>query len=228
MELISRKLCKFLLMFSTGFTSLIALLVFPLRSPSSSLCTVFDSISSNLDEVLSINSSANAFVFGDFNVHHKDWLYWSTWWTLLVNSVIPNDLAQMVNFPTGIPDCGSHSPLWDLFLSSGASICSTMAFPSLGNPDHVAVSVSIDFPSNSEWNALFHPIAYDYSRADGMIFVIIWQMFHGRISLSSVLLLLLGNFVSGFRLELMYISLIENIRSSLTYLHGFQLLVLLP
>ena len=42
------------------------------RSPSSSLCTVFDSISSNIDEVLSINPSANVFVFGDFNVHHKD------------------------------------------------------------------------------------------------------------------------------------------------------------
>ena len=47
------------------------------RSPSSSLCTVFDSISSNIDEVLSINPSANVFVFGDFNVHHKDWLTYS-------------------------------------------------------------------------------------------------------------------------------------------------------
>ena len=53
-------------------------------------------------------------------------------------------------------------------------------------------------------------------------------MFHGRISLSLVLLLLLVNFVSGFRLELMYISLIENARSSLTHLYGFWLLVLLP
>ena len=44
------------------------------RSPSSSLCTVFDSISPNIDEVLSINPSANLFAFGDltFNVHHKD------------------------------------------------------------------------------------------------------------------------------------------------------------
>ena len=32
-------------------------------------------------------------------------------------------------------------------------------------------------------------------------------MFHGRISLRSLLLLLLVNFVGGFRLELMYISL---------------------
>ena len=41
---------------------------FPYRSPSSSLCTFFDSISSNIDEVLSINPPANVFVFGD--VHH--------------------------------------------------------------------------------------------------------------------------------------------------------------
>ena len=47
------------------------------RSPSSSLCTIFDSISSNIDEVPSINPSANVFVFGDFNVHHKDWLTYS-------------------------------------------------------------------------------------------------------------------------------------------------------
>ena len=45
---------------------------------SSSLCTVLDSISSNIDEIISINPSAN--VFGDFNVS--------------------NDLTQMVNFPT--------------------------------------------------------------------------------------------------------------------------------
>ena len=74
------------------------------RSPSSSLCTVFDSISSNIDEVLSINPSANVFVFGDFNVHHKDWLTYSggTDWPgeLCYNFSIWNNLTQMVNFPT--------------------------------------------------------------------------------------------------------------------------------
>ena len=44
------------------------------QSPSSSSCTNVDSISSNIDEVLSINPSANVFVFGDFKVHHTDWL----------------------------------------------------------------------------------------------------------------------------------------------------------
>ena len=82
------------------------------------------------------------------------------------NFSISNELTQMVNFPTRIPDCDSHSPaLLDLFLSSDASICSTMAFPPLGNSDHV-VSVSIDFPSNSQQDAPFHCIAYDYSCAD--------------------------------------------------------------
>ena len=41
-----------------------------------------------------------------------------------------------------------------------------MAFPPLGNSDHVVVSFSIDFPRNSKQDTLFHPVAYDYSRAD--------------------------------------------------------------
>ena len=73
----------------------------------------------------------------------------------------------MVNFPTRIPDCDSHSPaLLDLFIPSDISICSTMAFSPLENSDHVVVSVSIDFPSNSQWSTPFHCIAYDYSCAD--------------------------------------------------------------
>ena len=131
------------------------------------MCTVFDSISSNIDEVLSINPSANAFVFGDFNVHHKDWLTSCSGGTdeageLCYNFSIPNDFIQMVNLPTRIPDCDFHSPaLWDFFLSSDPSIGSTMAFP-----DHVVVSLSIDFPTNSQRNVPFHRITYGYSRAD--------------------------------------------------------------
>ena len=53
-------------------------------------------------------------------------------------------------------------------------------------------------------------------------------MFHGWISLNSVLRLMLVNFVSGFRVESMYMSCIKSIRSNLTHLYGFQQLVLLP
>ena len=41
-----------------------------------------------------------------------------------------------------------------------------MAFPPLGNADHVVVSVAIDIPINSKQDAPFHRVAYDYSRAD--------------------------------------------------------------
>ena len=77
MGLTSRKLCGFSLMFLSGFTSLSVLLLFLYPSPSSSLSTVFDSISCNTDEVLSVNPSASVFAFRDFNVHHKDWLTYS-------------------------------------------------------------------------------------------------------------------------------------------------------
>ena len=53
--------------------------------------------------------------------------------------------------------------LLDLFIFSETRIFSTMAFPLLGNSDHVVASISIDFPINSEQDALFHCVAYDYS-----------------------------------------------------------------
>ena len=132
---------------------------------------VFYSFSSNIDEVLSINPSANVFVFRDFKVHRKDWLTYSGGTDrpgeLCYNFYISSDLTQIVDFPTWIPDGDSHSPaLLDFFLSSDASICSTMAFPPLGNSDHVVFSVSIDFPINSKQDTPFHRMAYDYSRAD--------------------------------------------------------------
>ena len=83
------------------------------RLPYLSLCTAFDSISFNIHEVLSINTSANVFVFGDFNVHHKDWLTYFDGTDrsreLCYNVSISNNLTQMVNFPTRIPDCDSQS-----------------------------------------------------------------------------------------------------------------------
>ena len=81
----------------------------------------------------------------------------------------------MVNFPTQIPDFDSHSPvLWHLFISSDASVCSTPAFPPLGNSIHMVVSVSIDFLSYSPWDTLFNCIAYDYSRTD-------WDAFRNHL-----------------------------------------------
>ena len=140
------------------------------RSPSSLLYMVFDSISSKIDEVLSFNPSANVFAFGDFNVQHKDWLTYSGGTDRpgehCYNFSISINLTKILNFPNRFL-CDSHSPaLLDLFLSSDTSICSTMAFPPLGNSDHAVVSVSIDFPINSKQDTQFHRVAYNYSCAD--------------------------------------------------------------
>ena len=98
------------------------------------------------------------YVVGDFIVHHRDWLIFSG------GNDRPVNLTQMVNFLTCIPDCDTYSPaLLNLFLSSDASNCSTMAFPPLRNSDHFVISDLIDFPSNSRQDALFHHTTYDYS-----------------------------------------------------------------
>ena len=141
-----------------------------------------------------------------------------------------NDLTQMVNFLTRIPDCDSHSPaLLNLFLSSDASICSTMTFPPLENSDHVVVSVSIDFSSNLQQDALFHRIAYDYFRAD-------WDSPHDHLRYvpwKDIFKLgayaAASEFCEWVQVGIdIYISLVENIRPSVIHLHGFELLVLLP
>ena len=111
------------------------------------------------------------FVFGDSNVHHKNCLTYCSGpvrsGELCYNFSISNDLTQMFNFPTWIPNCDSHSfALLDLFISSDTSVCSTIVFPLLGNFDHFVISVSIVFPSYSQPDAPFYRIAYDYSCAD--------------------------------------------------------------
>ena len=120
------------------------------RSPSSSLCTVFVFVSSNIDDFLSIKPSA-VFLFGDFNAYHKDWLSYSGGTDrpgeLCYKSQVT--LLKWLTFLLGSQTDSHRSALFG-FISSDASICFTMAFPPLGNSDHVVVSVSIDFPSNSQ------------------------------------------------------------------------------
>ena len=94
-------------------------------------------------------------------------------------------------------------------------------FLPLGNFNHVVVSVYNDFPLNSQWDVPFHHILYDYSCAD-------WHGLCDHLrdvpweDIFKLFLLLLMNFESGFRLEIMYISLVIYIRPYLlTHLHGF-------
>ena len=148
------------------------------------------------------------------HVNRKDWLTYSVGshgpGELCYNFSISNDLTQKVNFPTWIPDCDSHGPaLLDLFLTYDTSICSRIAFPPLGNSDHVVDLVSIDFPSHSQWDTPFHRIGYDFSSA-------CWDCLcdHSRdVPWGDIFKLgssaAARDFVSGFRLELVHISLIR-------------------
>ena len=127
---------------------------------------VFDAISSNIDEVLSVNPSANVFVFGDFSVNHKYWLTYSGGterpYELCYNFSILNNLTQMINFATWIPDCDCCSPtLLDFCLSSDPNICSYYCV----------------FPSNNILSMLLSlsPLTFLQTQK-GMALFIIWPM----------------------------------------------------
>ena len=70
------------------------------------MCTVFDAVLSSIDGVLLFNPSVNLFVFGDFNVHHKNWLaYYGTTDRsdeLCYSLSIADNLPQSINFSTWI------------------------------------------------------------------------------------------------------------------------------
>ena len=167
------------------------------------------------------SSRSTHLVIGNFHFHHKEWLTYSSgterpqmtllrWLTFLLGSLTVTLTVLL---------------FWIyLFLLVLVFVLQWFSF-------HWEILILISF----RWLSIKLKMGYTVSlhsltirKLVEMAFVFIWQMFHGRISLNLMLLLLLVNFVSGFRLELMYISLIESIRSSLTHLHGFQLLVLLP
>ena len=171
--LISRKLYWYLCFQLALLIHSVSYFIFLYRSPSLLLCFIFYSILSNVNEVLLINSPANVFDFRDINIHHKDCLTYSGGTDRpgkpCYNFSVTNDLPQIVKFPTLILDCDFHSPaLLDSFISSESNICFTIAFPPLGNSDHVVVSVV---------TSILVLI--------GMVFVIIWEMFNERISLNS-------------------------------------------
>ena len=103
--------------------------------------------------------------------HHKDQLTYSgvtgRSGELCYIFSISNDPTRIVNFSTWMLNCDSHNPaLLGFFIPFDATICSAMAFPPLGNFDHVFISVSNDFPLNLQSDASFHLMAYGYSRAD--------------------------------------------------------------
>jgi hypothetical protein len=67
----------------------------------------FDYLDSKLEHILSSNPFSKIIVLGDFNVHHRQWLssqFLDTPGELAFNFSIFNDLVQLVQLPTRIPD----------------------------------------------------------------------------------------------------------------------------
>ena len=89
------------------------------------------------------------------------------------------------------------------------------------------ISVSFGFSLNSKGDAPFHHKIYNYSCADWDGLSDHLRDLPREVFLNLVPLLLLLAFVSGSRLELMYILLIVNVRSNFIYLSGLQLFLLL-
>ena len=175
-------LSKTLLMFSTGVTSLSALLLFPLLIAFFVFMYVFDSISSNIDDILSINPSANMFVFWDFSVHHKGWLIFSGRidkpGELCYNFLSQTTLLRWLTFLQGSPDvtfripgCDFHSPApLDLFISS---TCTRIAFAPLGNFDQLLCHFPLSFLHTQKEIHLFIAQLMTILMQFGMVFVII-------------------------------------------------------
>ena len=214
------KLWRFLFMFPTAFLHLLSWFIFLYQSPSSSLCNDFHAISSKINKVLSISRSANVFVFGDFNkVYHKDWLTYSC------GTGRPNELCYNFSRKTFLR--WLTFILGWIYFSFDLSNSSTVAFSLSEKFDHVVVLAPIDFPWNAKRDAPpFSITAYDYSCAD-------WDDLRDYLRYDPckdilVLLWLLLDFVSGSRLEIMYIFLIVNIRFSFIYHHVFQVFLVLP
>ena len=168
------------------------------RSPSSALCTVFDSISSNIDEVLLINPSTNVFVFGDFNIHHEDWLTYTGATDksreLCYNFSISNDLTHMVDFPIRILTVILTVLLFWIYL-----FLLTLIFVLQWLSFHWEILIMLlsQFPQTSyhihNWRTNFIAQLTTILVLIGMVFMVISEMLHGSISLNSVLLLLLVN-----------------------------------
>ena len=80
---------------------------------TSSLHTVFDAMSSGIDEVLWTNPSAKVFVLDINSIHHKDWLIYCGGTDRpgesCYNLSIAKSCTQMINFPPQIPGCDSCS-----------------------------------------------------------------------------------------------------------------------
>ena len=145
------------------------------------------------------------FVFRNFNVHHKDWLTFSGGTDrsgeLWYNFSTSNDLTWIVNFPTRISY--SQTVINAVLLCWIYFFLLKLLFVQQWFSLHWEILIILlsQFPLTFQHihNRMpcFIALLMTILVLIGMVFVIIWEMFHGGISLSLVLLFLLVNFWVG-------------------------------
>ena len=135
---------------------------------------------------MSLHPNADILVFGDFNVHHQEWLIHSNNLSGLeaYNFSISQSLTQIVDFPTRFPDHDEHNPhLLDLFLTSNPTICKPSGLSPLGNSDHAVVQIDISSNFKRAPEAPFHRTLYSYNVVTGIAFVTYFEIFLGNLFL---------------------------------------------
>ena len=145
------------------------LMFFLYRSPSTD-CEMINVISDKLDYLLQQYPSAEVAVFGDFNVHHVDWLIHSRTTDVSGQAVydfaLSHNLSQMVSSPTRVPDrVGDSGYLLDLFLTTNPDHFSHTVSSPLGTSDHCVVTVTSKRVSSTP-SVPFHRTVYRFSKAD--------------------------------------------------------------
>ena len=116
------------------------------RSPNSNnYSDFFDYLTLQFESIITHNPEAEVIFLGDFNVHHSDWLHslnTDPQGEVAYRFSVYNDLEQLIQHPTRVPDQHAQTPqTLDLFLSTDISSYSYSISAPLGSSDHNLISV---------------------------------------------------------------------------------------
>ena len=163
----------------------------------------------SIDDVLLTNPSANMFVFGDFNIHHKNWLTYSGGTDRPREICYNYSLSYFFYLKWPYPDGSlsySDPQLWlTVLLFATYLFLLVLVFVWQWLSFHweilIMLCVFIDFLPNKKNDVCFSPKLLTILVLIGIVKIIL-EMIHRRISFNSLLLKLLVNFINGIRLEL--------------------------
>ena len=139
------------------------------RSPSSSLCTVFCSILSNIDLLMCLSLETSIIKTG---------------WPILVELIDLRNIFIIFLSQTTLLRYLTFQPSMTVTVTVLLFWISLNGFPSIGNSDLVVVTVSIDFPITQNRMPRFIALLTTILVLIGMVFWIIWEMFHETISVN--------------------------------------------